>query len=127
MPGAGRRESRPAGPKRRRTRHGDSGRGEGLAARIRRLLRWALLFASFVVAVDALFGDKGLIEMLRARQQHADLSGSIDGLRADNARLREAARRLKEDPATIEGLARRELGLIRPGEVLFVVKDKTKR
>ena len=63
--------------------------------------------------------------MLRARGQHAELTGAIHDLRAENARLRDEARRLKEDAATIETLARRELGLIRPGEVLFVVKDRT--
>ena len=39
-----------------------------------------------------------------------------------NAGLREQIRRLKSDPATIEAVARQELGLIRPTEVLFLVK-----
>jgi cell division protein FtsB len=30
---------------------------------------------------------------------------------------------LKEDPAAIEEVARRELGLIKPGERLFILKD----
>jgi cell division protein FtsB len=124
MPSGVQREASPAGPTRRRTCQIETGSTRG--ARVRRALRWALLFASFVVAIDALFGEKGLIEMLRAQRNSADLSGSIDRLRARNAGLREEARRLKEDPATIEGLARKELGLIRPGEVLFVVKDKVK-
>ena len=33
------------------------------------------------------------------------------------------ARRLREDPPAIEEIARRELGLIRPGERVFIVKD----
>jgi cell division protein FtsB len=98
----------------------------GRAARARRALRWALVFLSIVVAVEALAGDKGLIEMMRARQQDAELSASIQRLRSENARLREQARRLKEDPAAVEELARKELGLIRPGEVLFVVRDRAK-
>ncbi|MGH9219038.1 MAG: FtsB family cell division protein, partial [Vicinamibacterales bacterium] len=48
---------------------------------------------------------------------------SLERARAENAQLREAARRLREDPAAIEEAARRELGLIKPGEVLFIVKD----
>ena len=44
-------------------------------------------------------------------------------LRTENARLREEARRLREDPAAIEEIARRELGLIKPGEKLFIVRD----
>jgi cell division protein FtsB len=95
------------------------------APRVRRAVRWALAFLSILVAVEALVGDKGLIEMTRARRHDAELSSSIERLRSENARLREAARRLKEDPAAVEELARRELGLIRPGEVLFVVRDRT--
>jgi cell division protein FtsB len=48
---------------------------------------------------------------------------SIERLRAENVRLREDARRLRSDPGTIEALARQELGLIKPGEVLFIIKD----
>jgi cell division protein FtsB len=44
-------------------------------------------------------------------------------LRSENAALREEARRLREDPAAIEEIARRELGLMSPGEKLFIIRD----
>jgi cell division protein FtsB len=37
--------------------------------------------------------------------------------------LREDARRLREDPAAIEEIARRELGLMSPGEKLFIIRN----
>jgi cell division protein FtsB len=83
----------------------------------------ALVAIGIIVMVEGLVGDKGLLTMLKARQQYRALEASIDASRAENARLREEARRLKEDPAAIEDLARRELGLIKPGEKLFIVKD----
>ena len=43
--------------------------------------------------------------------------------RAANVRLAGQARRLREDPTAIEEVARRELGLIRPGEKVFIIKD----
>jgi len=61
--------------------------------------------------------------MLRARHQYDQLADTIARTRADNARLREDARRLREDPAAIEEVARRELGLIKPGEKVFIIKD----
>jgi cell division protein FtsB len=76
-----------------------------------------------VIVVDALVGDQGLLVMLRARRQHDELAAAIAGQKAENARLREEARRLTEDPAAIEEVARRELGLIRPGEKVFIIKD----
>ncbi|HKB13406.1 MAG TPA: septum formation initiator family protein, partial [Vicinamibacterales bacterium] len=64
-----------------------------------------------------------LVAMLRARHEYDELSGSIERQRAENARLRDLARRLREDPKTIEELARREFGLIKPGEKVFIVKN----
>ena len=89
----------------------------------RRTLQMLLIFVTLVLVINALVGERGLMETLRARRQHADLVASIDKLKAENARLREDARRLRTDPATIEALARQELGLIKPGEMLFIIKD----
>jgi cell division protein FtsB len=82
-----------------------------------------LLVVGCVLFIDALVGDKGLLAMLQARQQYRDLEQSLAEVRAENADLREEAERLREDPSAIEELARRDLGLIKPGEKLFIVKD----
>jgi cell division protein FtsB len=82
-----------------------------------------LLFVASVIVVDGLVGDRGLLAILRARQEYDAMSATIARQRAENARLREVARRLREDPSAIEEIARRELGLIRPGEQVFIVKD----
>jgi len=91
--------------------------------RSRRMVSILLLVVAGAILVDGLVGEKGLLAMLRARHQYDVLSGTIERKRADNARLREEARRLKDDPSAIEEVARRELGLIRPGEKVFIVKD----
>jgi cell division protein FtsB len=42
----------------------------------------------------------------------------------ENQQRRDLIKRLQaEDPATIEEIARRERGFIRPGETLFIVRD----
>jgi len=92
-------------------------------SRNRRLVHLLLLFVASVIVVDALVGDRGLVAMLRARRAYDELSASITRQRAENASLREEARRLREDPSAIEEIARRELGLIRPGERVVIVKD----
>ena len=91
--------------------------------RRRRAVQYFFLFVGSVLFIDALVGEKGLLAMMQARAQYATLEQSLAEVRADNARLREEARRLREDPAAVEDLARRELGLIKPGEKLFIVKD----
>ena len=98
-----------------------------LASRGRRLLRHALVFITAVIIIDAIAGEKGLLALLEARREYAVLERSLERARAENAELREMARRLREDPAAIEEQARRELGLIKPGEVLFIVKDISRK
>jgi cell division protein FtsB len=93
------------------------------AARNRRLVYGLLFLVASAIVVDGLVGDRGLLAMLRARHEYDTLAGTIGKQRSENARLREEARRLKEDPAAIEEVARRELGLIKPGERVFIVKD----
>lgn len=92
-------------------------------ARNRKIVHWLLLFVAALIIVDGLFGERGLMAMLRARHEYGELSATIARQRALNAQLRDEARRLKEDPAAVEEIARRELGLIRPGEKVFIVKD----
>ncbi len=95
-----------------------------MASRGRRFFRHLLIFITLAIVVDAIFGEKGLLALLEARREYAALERSLARARAENAELRETARLLREDPTAIEDAARRELGLIKPGEVLFIVKDR---
>ena len=92
-------------------------------SRNRKLLRIALVLAAGVIVLDALAGDRGLLAMIRVRAQYRTLAATLARDRAENARLAEQARRLRDDPTAIEEVARRELGLIRPGERVFIIKD----
>jgi cell division protein FtsB len=91
--------------------------------RNRRIVHLLLMLIAAIIVVDALVGDRGLLAMFRARQEGDQLSATIARQRAENARLRDQARRLREDPTAIEEIARRELGLIKPGERVFIIKD----
>jgi cell division protein FtsB len=88
-----------------------------------RIVRYLVIAVGCVLIIDALVGDRGFLAMLKARQQYRALEASLVQSRAENARLRDEARELREDPRAIEDIARRELGLIRPGEKLFIIKD----
>ena len=88
-----------------------------------RWIVWVLVFFSCVLLLDGLLGDNGLARTIQARQEFRLASENVERLKQENAALRDEARRLREDPATLEAAARRELGLIRPGEILVVLKD----
>ena len=82
-----------------------------------------LVFVAVVIVADGIVGERGLLARMRARKEYDALAASLARQRAENTRLREEVRRLRDDPAAIEEIARRELGLIKPGEKVFIVKD----
>ena len=82
-----------------------------------------LCFAACVLAVNALIGERGLSETLRARQDFNAAVAALSRLQYENAVLADTIRRLEHDAPTIENVARAELGLIKPGEILVVVKS----
>ena len=86
----------------------------------------AIVFSLCVcfVVIDAFAGERGLAALLKTRQEHGRLAAEVAAGRRENDRLRERIRRLSgEDPAAIEEVARRELGLIKPGERLFIIRE----
>jgi cell division protein FtsB len=85
----------------------------------------ALCFAACVLAANALIGERGLSETLRARRNFNAAVVELSRVQYENAELASEIRRLQQDGPTIEDVARAELGLIRPGEVLVVVRSAT--
>ena len=82
-----------------------------------------LLFVTCALVLNALLGESGLLATLTANRHYSRLAEGLEELRRENDRLREEVRRLREDPATIEEVARRDLGMMRPGERLFIVGE----
>lgn len=94
--------------------------------RRRRLFRYGLLIASGVLMVNALFGERGYLATIQARQEQQRLEARLHAIKVENAQLAEDARRMNHDPEALEDAARRDLGLIRPGETLITIRDRTK-
>lgn len=91
------------------------------------LKRKALSLALFLIVaaslLNALFGDRGLLELLRARQEIESLDREIAALREGNQALLEKIRDLKSSPLAVERLARENLGLVKPGEIVLMIRD----
>jgi cell division protein FtsB len=75
------------------------------------------------VLLEALVGDRGVAQTIKARQSLQQMSAGLAQLRRENAELRERVHDLRTDSSTIEAAAREQLGLIRRGEILILVKD----
>jgi cell division protein FtsB len=97
--------------------------GPDVRERRRRILRDVLLAGAAILIVNAVVGENGYLATLRARQEQERVRAEVTRLRQDNQQLRELARRLKVDPIAQEEAARRQFGLIRPGETLVILRD----
>jgi cell division protein FtsB len=87
------------------------------------MVQYLIVFVGCVLLIDSLVGDKGVLQMLKKREDARALDAAVAAARAENARLRLEAERLRNDPAALEEIARGDLGLIKPGEKLFIIKD----
>ena len=91
---------------------------------LRRNLSWFLAFALALLLLQDIFGTHGLIAMRRSQQEAAQVQREIDQINAENRQLQGRVKALKSDPATIERIAREEMGLARPGEYIFKLPSK---
>ena len=87
----------------------------------RRTTHFVVLLIAVVLFGNAVVGDNGLIALLRANRELVETFTVIEALRAENDSLREEVRMLRDEPLKVEEIARRELGLIKPGEKIFIV------
>jgi cell division protein FtsB len=75
--------------------------------------------ALLALGIHDIFGAHGYLAMRRSEKQIEDLRGQIERLNHDNQALAEHVTALKSDPETIEKIAREEMGLAKPGEMIF--------
>ena len=89
----------------------------------RQAVRGVMGLVLVLAVVDGVFGERGLLANTQLRQRNAQQSSVNADLTASNQELTDDIRRLREDPAAVEELAREELGLIKDGELLIILRD----
>ena len=65
------------------------------------------------------FGDKGVLHLLRLQKELARIQGVNANMEEENRKLREEVRRLQNEKRYIEEIARRELGMVKEGEMVY--------
>ncbi len=73
----------------------------------------------FIILALTVFGERGLINLLSYRQQRQALAGEVERLKQENQKLAQERERLTNDDSYLEQLAREELGMVKPGELVF--------
>jgi cell division protein FtsB len=87
---------------------------------------WVLGTAIALIAltVGSVFGDRGILNLFDRRRQIEALRAELEELRSENARLSAEIAALRTNPRAIERLAREQLGLARPDETVFLIREE---
>jgi cell division protein FtsB len=99
----------------------ETGRTDPVAGR----RAWVLgtVIALVALTVGSVFGDRGILNLMHKRQEVDELRVELETLRAENARLASEVVALRSSPRAVERLAREQLGLARPDETVFLIRE----
>lgn len=93
-------------------------------ARFRRAALLALVLIAFALTIHEVFGDRGFFALRRRRQELEVLQQKVKQLEQENQQLEQDIKALKSDPKAIEKLAREQMKLAKPGEIIYVLPEK---
>lgn len=82
---------------------------------------WPLLLLAVVVlyVLAALFGDRGIMRELQHRRTLQSLNTELDKVSGRNEELRREIDALRSNGKYVETIARRELGMVKPDEIIY--------
>ncbi|MGE3178854.1 MAG: septum formation initiator family protein [Vicinamibacterales bacterium] len=97
--------------------------GQRRRERVRRVVHLLILTFAAIMLIDAVVGDQGVVALSRARRELTQLSEQVQRLHAENEAIQVRNRRLRDDAAALEEAVRRDLGLMKRGEKVFIIRD----
>ena len=81
----------------------------------------------FILIMSFFFGDRGIIEIIKAKNQIETLKQNVAELETEKEELTKEVADLKKNPLALEKKAREKLWLMKKNEkVIVIVKDKDK-
>jgi len=92
---------------------------EKIRSLVRQYGRGLLGLLVLVMIVHDVFGTHGFLAMRRTQDEIRIVKANLDALSKENAALAQEVKDLNTDPRLIEKIARDDLGLARPGEIII--------
>jgi cell division protein FtsB len=80
---------------------------------------WAVASFLLLLFLLSFFSHRGLISLYRLYRTEQHLCLQIEESKAKNAALKQEVTSWQEDTGKIEKVAREELGLVKPGELIY--------
>jgi cell division protein FtsB len=85
---------------------------------------FALVVLCIALIVHEIFGEHGYLALREQQKQYDALQHQIQQLQQENRQLESEVKALKSDPKAIEKLAREQMRLARPGEIIYTLPDQ---
>jgi cell division protein FtsB len=92
---------------------------EKIRSLMRQYGRGLLGLLMLVMIVHDVFGTHGFLAMRRTENEIKKVKADLEALSKENAALEQEVKDLNSDPRLIEKIARDDLGLARPGEIII--------
>ena len=114
-------------PPPRHVRRTDEPAAGGPAARPERPHVHPLSYVGFSLVVSVLLfvfflaGDRGFLQVRKQRAQVGALQAEVSAIAERNEALEREVERLAKEPAAVEKIAREDLSLVAPGDVVLVL------
>jgi len=93
------------------------------SVKFRRVCFASLMVACAFAIMHAIFGNNGLMALRHQQKEYRDLQNQVQELQRENEQVGLQNRKLQSDPKAIERLAREQLRLARPGEIIYTLPD----
>jgi cell division protein FtsB/cell division protein DivIC len=78
-----------------------------------------ILISFLILGILTFFGEKGILHLLRLQRELVRIKEKNTKLEGENQKLREEVKRLQTDKRYIEEIARKELGMVKEGEIIY--------
>lgn len=85
---------------------------------------FVLILVCVALIVHEIFGEHGYLALRQQQRELQSLQQQIGQLQKENQQFEQQIKALKSDPKAIEKLAREQMRLARPGEIIYILPEK---
>jgi len=85
---------------------------------------FVLILLCLAFIVHEIFGQNGYLALRRQQRELETLQQKIQQLQQENEQLERQIKALRSDPKAIEHLAREQMRMARPGEIIYTLPEK---
>ena len=79
-----------------------------------------ILISFLILGFFTFFGEKGVLHLLRLQKELDRIKETNMNMEEENQKLKEEVRRLQNEKRYIEEIARKELGMVKEGEIIYL-------